>query len=98
DVERIATESFEIVRDASSRILEPGPGECLLCFVYRQIGEFGCNSTHRFTLHYRDRMAPRATALLDRLARLGACCCGCEMLCNAFRSEERRVGKECRAR
>lgn len=84
DVERIAAESIEIVRDAALRILRPQPGECLLCFVYRHIGEFGCNSTHRFTLHYRDHMAPRATALLNRLASIGARCCECEIFFNAF--------------
>ena len=33
---------------------------------------------------YRDRTAPRATALLDRLSGMGACCCDCEMFLNAF--------------
>lgn len=73
-----------IVDGASARILTPRPGECLVCYVFRQLREFGCNGTHRFAEVYRDRTAPRATALLDRLSSMGACCCDCEMFLNAF--------------
>ncbi|WP_209373495.1 DUF2695 domain-containing protein [Brevibacterium renqingii] len=73
-----------IIDGASARLLAPRPGECLVCYVFRQLGEFGCNGTHRFAEGYRDRTAPRATALLERLGSMGACCCDCEMFLNAF--------------
>ncbi|WP_370688388.1 DUF2695 domain-containing protein [Cryobacterium sp. SO1] len=59
-------------------------GECLVCFVARQLDEFGCNGTHRFASLYRDHVAPRATALIARLSTMGACCCDCEMFMNAY--------------
>ena len=48
--------------DVSSTLLTPG-GECLLCYAYRMVLEFGCNGRLRFTLHYRDVRAPRGTGL-----------------------------------
>jgi hypothetical protein len=73
-----------ILDAASARVLTPRPGECLVCYVFRQLGEFGCNGTHRFAEGFRDRTAPRATALLERLGSMGACCCDCELFLNAY--------------
>lgn len=73
-----------IIDAAAERILVPRPGECLACYVFRQLGEFGCNGTHRFALTFRDHTAPRATALLSRLRSLGACCCDGEIILNAY--------------
>lgn len=84
DKNTIDTDVRTIIDSASARILTPRPGECLACYVFRQLGEFGCNGTHRFAENFRDRTAPRATALLERLGRMGACCCDCEMFLNAF--------------
>lgn len=56
----------------------------MLCFAARQLNEFGCDGTHRFITAYRDRTAPRATALLKRLSGMGACCCDCEVFMNAY--------------
>lgn len=80
----LESEVRTIIDAASARLLRPRAGECLTCYVFRQLGEFGCDGTHRFALSYRDRTAPRATALLSRLARMGACCCDCEMFLNAY--------------
>lgn len=74
-----------IIDGASARILTPRPGECLVCYVFRQLSEFGCNGTHRFARTFRDQTAPRATALFDRLRSMGACCCDGEILGNAYR-------------
>lgn len=74
----------DVLRGALREILDPATGECLLCFVARQILEFGCDGTHRFTVRFRDRRAPRATALLERMSRMGACCCDCEIFLNAY--------------
>lgn len=80
----IEIEALEIITAASDEMLSPHPGECLVCFVGRQLDEFGCTGTHRFAMHYRNLMAPRATALYERLANMGACCCDCEMFMNAY--------------
>lgn len=82
--ELITERAERIVREAAQTLTTPEPGECLVCFTARQLDTFGCDGTHRFVLHYRDRVAPRATALLKRLASLGACCCDCEMFMNAY--------------
>lgn len=84
DAQEIIATAQEIVRSAERDILSPQPGECLLCFTARQLTDFGCNGEHRFATIYRDRAAPRATALLRRLARMGACCCDCEIFMNAY--------------
>lgn len=81
----LITERAErILHDVASTLMTPTAGECLVCFVARQIDEFGCNGTHRFVAQYRDRVAPRATALLARLSAMGACCCDCEMFMNTY--------------
>ncbi|WP_210605197.1 DUF2695 domain-containing protein [Brevibacterium oceani] len=84
DKNTIDTDVRTIIDSASAAILAPRPGECLVCYVNRQLSEFGCNGTHRFAESFRDRTAPRATAMLERLSRMGACCCDCEMFLNAF--------------
>lgn len=48
------------------------------------LDEFSCDGTHRHAFRYRDGTAPRATALRERLRRIGACCCDCEMFLNAY--------------
>jgi len=85
-MERISiTEWAErILHDAASTLITPTAGECLVCFVARQVDEFGCDGTHRFAVHYRDSVAPRATGLLVRLSAMGACCCDCEMFMNSY--------------
>jgi Protein of unknown function (DUF2695) len=72
----------EIVQ-LSGQLTEPEEHECLRCFLLRMISEFGCDGTHRWTIRWRDERAPRATALLRRLAQLGGCC-DCEVLMNVF--------------
>lgn len=74
----------QTLTDVATEVLEPRAGECLLCYLYRNVNEFGCNGTHRFTLEYRNRVAPRATALIRRIKDMGACCCECELFMNAY--------------
>jgi hypothetical protein len=79
------TERAELIlHDAASTLMTPAAGECLVCFVARQVGEFGCDGTHRVALQYRDSVAPRATELLVRLSAMGACCCDCEIFMNTY--------------
>lgn len=84
DETSISSAAETILRDAASALTTPQTGECLVCFVSRMVDDFGCNGTHRFTLRFRDLTAPAATALLERLARKGACCCDCEVIANAY--------------
>ena len=79
-----SAEAERIVREAAQTLMTPVAGECLVCFVDRQLRSFGCDNSHRFTLRYRDASAPRATAVVKRLSRLGACCCDCEIFLNAY--------------
>ena len=80
----IVAEAEAFVRDLSEQLLEPWPGECLCCYLARELMTVGCDGTHRHTLRFRDTTAPRATGLVPRLAELGACCCDCEVLINAY--------------
>jgi len=61
----------------------PRPHECVSCFVWRMLDDVGCNATLRWTRHWRDLRAPRATSLEYRLARLGGCC-DCELFLNVW--------------
>lgn len=81
--ETIIEQAEQIVRAEAEELMTPEPGECLACFTARQLDAFGCDGTHRFVLRFRDRTAPRATALLKRLAAMGACC-DCEMFMNSY--------------
>lgn len=83
DVDGLADE----LRRLSDEMTRPKAAECLVCYLYRML-EFGCRG-HEFTARYRDLCAPRATALLRRLARMGACCCECEVFWNAYQPNPR---------
>ncbi|NYJ19819.1 DUF2695 domain-containing protein [Glaciibacter psychrotolerans] len=84
DTKTITEEAEQILRDAAETMSAPRGGECLVCFVIRQLDEFGCDNSHRFVLRYRERCAPRASSLLTRLSDMGACCCDCELTLNAY--------------
>lgn len=83
-LEPIATEAEQILKSVTAAVLAPAPRECLACFVNRQLEEFGCNHSHRFSVLFRDQRAPGATALHKRLSAMGACCCDCEIFMNAY--------------
>jgi Protein of unknown function (DUF2695) len=69
----------------SRELTEPRERECLRCYLLRMLGQFGCDNTHRWTLRWRDARAPRAHALLRRLAANGGICCDCEVILNVYR-------------
>lgn len=85
--ELIEIEAERVVQDAAQVLTTPRSGECLLCFVCRQLQEFGCNNQQRFILHYRDLAAPRATALQRRLWQKGGFC-DCEIFLNVCRPHD----------
>lgn len=65
------------LRGIAEQLVEPHPSECLLCFMARVVDEFGCDNTLRWAARFRDRRAPRATALEKRLGDVGGFCdCG----------------------
>lgn len=72
--QRIDREAESLLRSLAGELLAPRSGECVLCYVADQLDEFGCDGTHRFSKWYQERQAPRATALLERLGRMGAYC------------------------
>ena len=81
--ENVADSVEAELAELSFRWTEPGPRECLRCFLLRMIDEFGCDGTHRWTERWRAERAPRARALRRRLGQLGGCC-DCEVLLNVF--------------
>lgn len=94
--QQIDIEAEQLVRALSEELLAPRDGECLACFVDRQLTEHGCDGTHRFALHFRDRKAPRATALMRTLSENGACCCDCEIFLNAYERVRDTDTESCR--
>src|SRR4051812_6662349 len=80
----IAAEAEGFVRGLANELTRPHDNECLCCYVARMLAQFPCDGSHRHALRFRDLSAPRATALLDRLGRVGACCCACELFLNGY--------------
>ncbi len=67
----------------STQLPTPLPVECLACYVWRVLGDHGCNATLRWARRWRDARASRATALEQRLARQGGCC-DCQLFLNVW--------------
>ncbi len=84
----LAAESW--LRDRAHGLTEPDGAECLFCFVARMLGEHGCDTTLRWATRYRDLRAPRATALENRLFRMGGFC-DCEIFLNGMMLAPRLV-------
>lgn len=80
----IIDEAEGLVRELAAELTRVREGECLCCYVARQLDQYPCDGTHRNAVRYRDASAPRATALYGRLSRLGACCCDCELFLNGY--------------
>ena len=82
----IVDEAESLVRQWAAELVRPRENECLCCYVARVLDEVPCDGSHRHALHYRDIMAPRATALEARLGQIGACCCDCEIFLNGYQA------------
>ena len=65
----------------------PHEGECVVCFVDRMTRSHGCSGHLTWATLWRDRCAPRATALERRLGGKGGFC-DCEVLMNAFKRRD----------
>lgn len=71
----------ELERELAVRswwLTQPLPAECLVCYLDRMVGEFGCTGGI-WTRHFRLERAPRATRLEARLTAMGAHC-DCDVL------------------
>ena len=79
------------LRALAGALTEPDDRECLRCYLLRMISEFGCDGSVRWTVRWRDRRAPQASAMLRRLEQLGGCC-DCEVVKNVF-PQYPRVGR-----
>ena len=77
-----------IVRLVADDLTMIRAGECLVCYVDRMVAEVGCDNTLRFARWFRDRRAPRATALEGRLGQVGGYC-DCEILMNGWWPHQR---------
>ena len=87
----IDDEAEQLVRDAAASLTEPTHGECLPCYLDRIIRDVPCDGSLRLARAYRDAVAPRATALEQRLHDGGACC-DCEVLMNVYWAKAEFVG------
>lgn len=67
-----------------SELPQPADHECLPCFLYRMAKDHPCDETLRMLRHYRDSVAPRATAVERKVQLLGGYC-DCEVLMNTVR-------------
>ena len=65
----------------------PYPYECVACFVDRMTRLHGCTNQLTWATRWRDRCAPRATALERRLQANGGFC-DCEVLMNVYARPE----------
>lgn len=65
---------------------EPGLYECLACFVSRRVEAVGCDHTWQWVQWFRDVKSPTATALEERLRRIGVFC-DCYLTRNGYRLE-----------
>ena len=63
---------------------EPAPGECLMCFVARMLGDFGCDTSLRWAQRFRELRSPTATGRERRLGHVGGVC-DCEIFLNGYR-------------
>lgn len=74
-----------VVHIVTRQSLDPGigaearPGECLPCYLDRNVGGGPCPGGFVWSEHYRRASARRATALVRRLQSAGAAC-DCEVL------------------
>lgn len=85
----IIGEAESFVRQLATEFTRVRDGECLCCYMARQLDEYPCDGTHRHALRYRDAVAPRVTTLKRRLSQLGACCCDCELFMNGYEPHRR---------
>ena len=80
---RTPDELEQHLSDLSTTLTAPEPTECLLCYVQRMLGAWGCDSTLRWARRWRDLRLPGATGLERRLESRGGFC-DCEVFLNGW--------------
>lgn len=74
---RVADQAEDLLRAVAAPDADPGPAECLVCYVARRLRARPCDHRRLWTTRFRDRRSPTATALEERLLRRGVLCdCG----------------------
>ncbi len=80
---------------ASEQLTAPLTGECLLHYLQRMLGEFGCTG-HRFTERWARGRKVRGRPVMVWAVQTGGCCCDCEVIMNSLgRRSTRRRGLLC---
>jgi hypothetical protein len=79
-----SVDQFEAhLRTTATAITAPGEDECVFCYVLRMLDTFGCDTTLRWAVRWRDLRMPRATGLERRLGNRGGFC-DCEIFLNGW--------------
>ena len=65
----------------------PVEHECLVCFLHRMLGKYGCDGSFRLLKYYRDNAVPRASALERKMMAQGAIC-DCEVQLNVADAQD----------
>ncbi|MFT3799555.1 DUF2695 domain-containing protein [Microbacterium sp.] len=86
----IVAEAESIIRNLVGELTAPRPRECLPCYLDRVLCDARCDHTLRLTGLYRDAVAPKATALEERMQSRGGFC-DCEVLMNVYESKSDHV-------
>jgi hypothetical protein len=71
----------------SLALTEPDEDECVLCYVDRMLGAFGCDNTLRWVRRWRDLRRPKARGLERRMESRGGFC-DCEVFANGWTLRE----------
>ena len=80
---RTPDELEQQLSDLSTTLTTPEPAECVLCYVQRVLGAFGCDCTLRWARRWCDLRLPGATGLERRLESRGGYC-DCEVFLNGW--------------
>lgn len=79
----VAEEAERYLRAIADPRSEPAPRECVVCYVARMLDAFGCDTTLRWAMRFRDLRSPTATGLGRRLGAVGGFC-DCEIFLNGY--------------
>lgn len=103
DPEEDAVDRAQLVelelQELAEELTAPRPQECLACYLWRVLPEFGC-AGHRLTRRWaRGRARGTPDGLVRWASALGGCCCDCEVVMNVLRKRtaRRRGGVLCDA-
>ena len=79
----------EFAAELAERWTGARPGECLYCYLTRQLGDFGCHGSHEATRRWCEAQPFSTRWVVGFVQRNGGCCCDCEVLLNVLRDDRR---------